>query len=379
MQLHCERLKNQQMQQANETNGSENHTVQHPTPKPSLPALTFSSKWPYLKFKKRAVLKPQDSNEVEMRRQLKRFTVSIVAQERNIQQLHTRNVDLTHIVETQQRRLQRLNFQLAMNQQMKKKQERCGSIYDEVPDLPSVFPIGEDEEIRLREVLNLGLMTRCLPDIVAEDAIDSHLMRISNEFPHVDSIFFTAVGSSTYRVLAARIHEKDGAFVSTRHGGIQHTRYAQFGHRNLSACQYTTHEAATLCFSDVRVPPMISMLKRFPNLFDTLARYDPTLKYYIQQSMNRKAWKTIMNILTEETHLIPDVTPELSTMFELFAYFQNNYIGAPVTSNGHVVGVICFLHNHSSDDEENWKKWSKIEELAEDLSTIIGLQSKLIE
>lgn len=277
------------------------------------------------------------------------------------------NRQLKRVVQVQEKRLDRLNFELAIAAQLGNMNENL----DELPDLPALFPIPLHEADRLCEVDRLGLFKMPIPNNRIEQRIDDHLSEIQSSFPHIDSVFFTAIGSDTYRVLAARIREDNGNY-ETRANGIKNTRYAEFGHRSLSACQYTLNEAATICFSEVKVPPMVIMVRRFPKLFEVLAQYDATLQHYISKSMNRKAWSRIMKILTDQPEVISDVKPELATMFELFAYFKNNYIGAPVKYNNHVVGVICFLHNNNSSDEKHWKHWSQIEDLSKELEAILG-------
>ena len=168
---------------------------------------------------------------------------------------------------------------------MKRPEPYTEKLLEAIPDLPQVCPIPMNEDKRLREVVRLRLFSASMPIEAFEDIIDAHMEKIQYTFPFLESIFFSALGSNTYRVMAARIKEENG-IVSSREKGLEGTKYAQFGHRFLSACQYTVNESCTVCFSETNVPPLKNLYLRFPKLFDILTRYPHFILRWILINLN---------------------------------------------------------------------------------------------
>merc|ERR550539_389594 len=120
------------------------------------------------------------------------------------------------------------------------------------------------------------------------------------------------------------------------------------GDRKLSACQYVIKSNRLEIFHEGRPPPLGMKCAEGPTFFQqTTELFPETAGLSIQSMKDRNVWDPIFGNMTGTDPMSGkswnDQSKDLHSMFEVFAYFGLNYIGAPIRSpeSGLPLGVVC--------------------------------------
>lgn len=233
----------------------------------------------------------------------------------------------------------------------------------------NVFPYFGKEEQRFF-ALNKSVMLNCtIPDAGLERLVDRYIARNFDKFPF-KALYVSSTGISKYRNLVIRIQGRNGTFKKTLE--MLQRGHAWMGDRKLSACQYAVQSNKIEIFHPKNPPPLVSQCLKDPSILDeVVSLYPETTGLSIESMKERKIWpKIIANMTGEETeeedfHLQSD---KMKSMFEIYAYYGLNYIGAPIRSKNQLpLGVICLLHDNDHEQCDLWEAKSDIVALAKEI------------
>jgi len=239
------------------------------------------------------------------------------------------------------------------------------------------FPYFSKEDERFFE-LNQSMMLKArIPDPGLERIVDRYIERIGDRFPF-KALYVSATGISKYRNLCMRIAGEHGKFRGTLE--MLKRGHSWSGDRKLSACQYVVQSNQLEIFHKNKPPPLVSQCLEDPSILEEVINlYPETTGKTIQSMQDRKVWLPIYANLTgcdcveeEDFESWDSASATMQSMFEIYAYYGLNYIGAPIRShnNDHPLGVVCLLHENDHKIAEQWEELSDITTLASEIQTL---------
>lgn len=238
-----------------------------------------------------------------------------------------------------------------------------------------IYPYNRHERARFLD-LNRSLMQTCsVPDPGLEHVIDKYVNQNYSQFPF-KALYVSAIGLSKYRNLAIRVEsEQPGVFRKTLE--MLQRGHSWEGDRKLSACQYVIKSNRLEVFHEDKPPPLGTKCTEDPTFFNkTTELFPDSAGASIQSMKDRNVWEPIYGNMTG---LNPNSgsswdkqSKDLQSMFEVFAYYGLNYIGAPIRSpdSGLPMGVVCLLHENDYKKAEDWEGASNIVGLAKEIGDL---------
>lgn len=210
------------------------------------------------------------------------------------------------------------------------------------------FPTAFQEHKRISMVHRCNLFNRPIPDPHLRKIMTAHVEDILKEFPTATCAFITAFGERSYRTLMALPFDKVGEDFFKQ--AMRSSKFAEFGCKNLSACQYVVEEGHTLMFNEsTGSPKFVELFVKNRGAFERcMMKSDPLYKKYIEDAKKRGVWKIFESALSGKKQSAAKIA-KLVNMFELFVYFDLNYIGCPIKIDGSIVGVICLLYDRDQN------------------------------
>lgn len=245
----------------------------------------------------------------------------------------------------------------------------------------NIYPYNRHESARFLD-LNRSLMQTCsVPDPGLEHVIDKYVNQNFSQFPF-KALYVSAIGISKYRNLAIRVEsEQPGVFRKTLE--MLQRGHSWEGDRKLSACQYVIKSNQLEVFHQDKPPPLGTKCTEDPTFFTQTSELFPdTAGASIQSMKDRNVWKPIYGNMTGLDPMSGSAwneqSKDLQSMFEVFAYYGLNYIGAPIRSpdSGLPIGVVCLLHNNDYRKADEWEGASKVVSVANSVADLFGARAK---
>jgi len=244
--------------------------------------------------------------------------------------------------------------------------------------LKQYYPTAVEEQRRLNLVHAWNLFDIELPIASLNKLMLDKTKLLKKHFPNAASIFVTAFAEESYRTLYAATFDQRGQdfFQKSR----RKSKYAEFGCKNLSACQYVVSKGATLQFNESTDPPkFLELFRESRGRFEwAMRKTDPLYKGYRKDARKRGVWKALQmkmkgpesnessnfdmsndpsieatlpddnnddNATAVPQDEIPkDIHDNLVNMFELFTIQELNYVGIPIKYRHYTLGVLCLLY-----------------------------------
>jgi len=241
----------------------------------------------------------------------------------------------------------------------------------------NAFPYFSKEDERFFELNHSMMLKAPIPDAGLERLVDRYVERIRDRFPF-KALYVSATAVSSYRNLCMRIAGEHGKFRGTLE--MLQRGHSWTGDRKLSACQYVVQSNQLEIFHKNKPPPLVSQCLEDPSILEEVINlYPETTGKTIQTMKDRKVWHPIYANLTgcdcveeEELQSWDSASATMQSMFEIYAYYGLNYIGAPIRSksNDHPLGVVCLLHDNDHNTADQWEELSDIKTLANEIQTL---------